>query len=398
MDHHQQVLPLGGGGVVIPILSAGSVHPRQQGAYPVALTPEVAEMLERDCAVGIGVSGGKDSVAAALRLAKYLDSIGHRGPRVLVHADLGEVEWKDSLPVCERLARHLGWELLVVRRRAGGMMHRWEGRWENNLARYRALECVKLILPWSTPSMRFCTSELKTAVISAELKKRYPGQDILSVTGVRHQESAARAKMPVASRQDKLSGRNSKGIQWNPIIEWSTDEVFEYIGQYDGLVHEAYTKYGSTRVSCAFCIMGSIGDLNASASCPDNHHIYRRMVALEIKSGFSFQNRWLGDVAPHLLDDGMRAGLARAKELAQAREAAEARIPKHLLFTRGWPDGVPTRAEAELLAEVRLEVFRAIGEEPTFVTPESIMDRYRELVAARPQTEAEVDQAEEVAA
>ena len=43
---------------------------------------------------------------------------------------------------------------IVVRRAAGDMMDRWLKRWSNNLARYVNLNCVKLILPWSTPSMR----------------------------------------------------------------------------------------------------------------------------------------------------------------------------------------------------------------------------------------------------
>ena len=131
---------------------------------------------------------------------------------MLIHADLGSVEWKGSLPVCARLAEQIGWELIVVRRKAGGMMERWEKRWENNIARYMALECVKVILPWSTPSMRFCTSELKTAVICAELSRRFKGQNILSAVGVRAQESAARAKQPIAAVQEKLTKKNSVGL------------------------------------------------------------------------------------------------------------------------------------------------------------------------------------------
>jgi tRNA(Ile)-lysidine synthase TilS/MesJ len=121
----------------------------------VSSTPEVDALLDGDAVVAIGVSGGKDSVACALAVARHLDLIGHTGPRVLVHADLGRVEWKDSAPACERLAAHLGWELLTVRRKAGDMLARWQKRWENNVTRYRELSCVRLILPWSTPSMRF---------------------------------------------------------------------------------------------------------------------------------------------------------------------------------------------------------------------------------------------------
>ena len=41
----------------------------------------------------------------------------------------------------------------------------WLSRWAANVARYANLECVKLILPWSTAAQRFCTAELKSAVI-----------------------------------------------------------------------------------------------------------------------------------------------------------------------------------------------------------------------------------------
>jgi hypothetical protein len=134
-----------------------------EGAPPgkpnqVALTPEVQAMLDRQAVCAVGISGGKDSDACAIAVSRYLDQIGHKGPRLLVHSDLGRIEWRDSLPSCERLAQRLGWELLVVRRQAGDMLDRWEKRWQNNVSRYEDLSCVKLILPWSTPSMRFCTS------------------------------------------------------------------------------------------------------------------------------------------------------------------------------------------------------------------------------------------------
>ncbi|HET9062401.1 MAG TPA: hypothetical protein VFO62_03845, partial [Candidatus Binatia bacterium] len=99
---------------------------------PVAVDAAIERELRLGAACAIGVSGGKDSTALALATVAYLDSIGHIGPRVLVHADLGRVEWKESLPVCERLAAFLGLELLVVRREAGDMMDRWLGRWRNN--------------------------------------------------------------------------------------------------------------------------------------------------------------------------------------------------------------------------------------------------------------------------
>jgi 3'-phosphoadenosine 5'-phosphosulfate sulfotransferase (PAPS reductase)/FAD synthetase len=356
----------------------------ENGIYALSTTQQVLEMLSRDCVVAFGVSGGKDSMAMAISGKGYLDAIGHTGPRILIHANLGMVEWKDSLPACEKLATQLNMELVVVRRKAGGLMERWEGRWENNLTRYKALECVKLILPWSTPRMRFCTSELKTAVICSALSKRFKGQDILSATGIRRQESAKRSRMPISSPQGRLTRKDSVGLNWNPIIGWSTDDVFNYIREKNGPLHEAYTTYNSSRVSCSFCIMGSIGDLKASASCPDNHAAFHRMVELEIRSGFGLQgSRWLGDVAPHLLDAAARAALAETKVRAKRREEAEARIPKHLLFTEGWPAAVPSLAEAKLLAAVRAEVFKTINVSPTFITAASILGKYEALISER---------------
>ena len=46
----------------------------------VAVTPEVMAALTAGAVVAIGVSGGKDSAAAAFATTDYLDGIGHRGP------------------------------------------------------------------------------------------------------------------------------------------------------------------------------------------------------------------------------------------------------------------------------------------------------------------------------
>jgi len=351
---------------------------------PVAITPDVKSLLDRQAAVAIGVSGGKDSQACAVAVVAYLDAIGHTGPRVLVHADLGRVEWKDSLPVCEELARHLGIELMVVRRPAGDMMDRWLGRWQNNLTRYRDLSCVKLILPWSTPSMRFCTSDAKIWPITSALKKRFPGQDIVNVAGIRREESATRRKMPVAAEQAKLMRKGSAGLTWNAIIEWEIDEVFSAIDQAGLRLHEAYTKYRASRVSCAYCIMSSESDLRAAAGCGDNQAIYIEMVELEAHSTYGFQgHRWLADAAPHLLPAELRERIAIAKQRAARRQDLEARIPSHLLYTKGWPTSMPTLEEATLLAEIRRGVAAELDLQVSCTSAEDVLARYAELIAEK---------------
>jgi len=353
---------------------------------PIALTGEVSSLLAQHCVVAVGVSGGKDSDACALAVNDHLNAIGHTGPRILIHADLGVVEWQDSLPSCQRLAAYLGWELIVVTRKAGDMLDRWYGRWANNVARYADLSCVKLILPWSTPSMRFCTSELKVDVICAALKKRFPGQHILNVAGIRRQESASRQKMPISAPQKKLERPRDglSGVTWNAIIEWKIEEVFARIATAGLDLHEAYIRWKASRVSCVFCIMSALEDLLAGASSPDNHGVYASMVELEAESTFAFQgNRWLGDVAPHLLPADLLERIAVAKRAAALRQEIEGTIPAHLLYTAGWPTVMPTSAEAELIADVRRKVSGLLGIEAACLTAADVTVRYAELMAMK---------------
>ncbi|MGF6281959.1 3'-phosphoadenosine 5'-phosphosulfate sulfotransferase (PAPS reductase)/FAD synthetase [Pseudomonas frederiksbergensis] len=351
---------------------------------PVATTPEIDALLAKDAVVAVGVSGGKDSEALAIAIDDHLQRIGHTGPKTLIHADLGRVEWRASGPKCEELAKALGWDLIVTRRQAGDMMDRWLVRWENNKARYLDLSCVQLILPWSTPGMRFCTSELKTAVIRRILKNTYPQHNIINATGIRRQESANRAKMPVAKHEPQSARKGFDAYVWNAIIDWSVEEVFAAIAGRGLQPHEAYTRYMMSRVSCCFCIMSSASDIYQSTTCPDNHAIYREMVELEVDSTFAFQsNKWLGDVRPDLLNSEVTDRLEIAKRTSARRKVLEAGIPKHLLYAAGWPTCMPTVQEAELLAEIRLEVAAGIGLNIKHTTASSIIERYEELTALK---------------
>jgi 3'-phosphoadenosine 5'-phosphosulfate sulfotransferase (PAPS reductase)/FAD synthetase len=349
----------------------------------LSITPEVTELIAKGSPVAIGVSGGKDSCAVAFAFNDYLDAVGHKGERILIHSDLGRTEWKDSLPTCERLAKALNLELVVVRRESGDMLARWQQRWRNNVTRYQNLECVKLILPWSTPSMRFCTSELKTAIISRYLAKRFKGQAIISANGIRREESPNRAKSPIY--KSKEANSTTTIIDYHPILDFTKRDVFALLNSKAFPLHEAYTVYGTTRVSCCYCIMSSLDDLIASSQCPDNQDVYREMVHLEIESTFSFQsNQWLGDIKPDLLTGDSFERLAFAKQRASARERIESRIPKHMLYVKGWPVAVPTYSEAEMLAEIRLAVAELLGIPVAYTDPVSIIDRYEELMAVKP--------------
>lgn len=350
-----------------------------------AVTPDLTRVLSTHAPIAVGVSGGKDSQAAALAVAHYREQAGHRGPFALIHSDLGSVEWNQSLPVCERLAEHLGAELIVVRRPAGGMMERWESRWASSVARYRDLLTMRLVLPWSTPGMRFCTSELKVAVINAELRRRAAAgghASFINACGIRREESVGRRLKPVADIDSSESTQRVTLWRWNPIIEWVKDDVLRSIAGAGLELHEAYRLFGMSRVSCRFCIMSSAADLRAAALAPESAELYRRMVALETVSTFAFHGSgWLADVAPALLDASQRDAVRAAKENAAARVRAEERIPQDLLHTRsGWPSRMPTPSEADLVAEVRQAVSTAVGLSARYLDGQSVHARFAELI------------------
>ena len=367
----------------------------------VELDDEVRTLIAADAPVAIGCSGGKDSAAASIAVVEHLRAVGHKGPVVLVHADLGDpdpalnVEWTDSLPTCERLAAFLGVELIVTRRAAGGMMKRWIGRWKNNLKRYADMSCVKIILPWSTPSMRFCTSELKSAPIASELVRRFPGRQIISACGIRREEgngreNSPRTNAPTSKKNKRLTHKSTgtSGIDWNPIAAWSTADVFALCAARGFQMHEGY-GLGMSRISCRFCIMQDLSDQCVSASVADNAPVFRTLVGLEIRSTFAFQgSRWLGDIAPQLLDDATRAALVQAKERAIKRVQIEKPIPKHLLYTKGWPTVMPTAEEAELLCGVRREIAALFEIKVSCTEPSELIARYADLMAQKAAKEA----------
>lgn len=345
----------------------------------ISTTRVIIDLLVQGAAVAVGISGGKDSQAAATATFQYLDQIGHRGPRLLIHADLGSVEWADSLPTCERLSAQLGTDLVVVRRKQGGLMDRWESRWRSNIARYESLSTVTLVPCWSTPAMRFCTSELKTSKIHAELKRRFTRLPIISVTGVRRAESTQRARAEIMDHKP-----GEKIWTWRPILDWSEAEVFASLNAWGIEPHPAYRQFGLSRVSCRFCIMSSLPDLVAATGQPETHGLYRQMVGLETRSTFAFQGaRWLGDIAPHLLRPNMRARLAAAKDKAARRRSAERRLSKQMLYVKGWPTRMLSDGEADLLAEVRTEISTMLGLRPGFLDRASIHTRYAELLEIR---------------
>lgn len=369
------------------VLSLGPGALESLDLPPIALAREVERLVALNSPVAYGSSGGKDGSAAAFAFNDHLDAVGHTGPRLVVHSDLGSIEWKDSLPSCERLARALDLDLVVVKP-LRDMVSRWWWRWACNLERYINLRCVKLIGPWSSKKMRFCTAD-KFSAITQEMARRFRGQTIISVSGIRRQEGPDRAKAPVFEYEDKFSraaARDSsygitQGVSYRPIIDWRVQHVLAILHRKRFDLHNGYTRYGMNRVSCFFCVLSSMDGLLKSIANPAHHDVYRELCLLEAQSGYSFQpSRWLADISPDTLDASTRLLIAEAKEKAAIRNQVESTIPKHLLYTTGWPTIIPTTSEADLLSRVRNTVAGLLGITIRYADPASIIARYEELM------------------
>lgn len=226
-------------------------------------------------------SGGKDSQAMySLLLARIpADQL------VVVHADLGKVEWPG---VKDHIRATIAHDLNVVR------------------ASKTFLSMVEKRGKWPSAAYRQCTSDLKRGPIMKfirnDLKAR--GAAIaVNCMGLRAEESNARAKK-TPFRLNKAESVHKKVqrtvYDWMPIFALTTGQVFDAIEDAGQKAFWAYGNQGdkNQRLSCVFCIMGCQSDLQHGAR--ENPDLYREYVELEKRIGHTMFTKgkepiWLED-------------------------------------------------------------------------------------------------------
>lgn len=361
------------------------------GFSNLAIDDRVRAAIAAGVPVAYSLSGGKDSVSISHAADRLLDQLGHpRDRRIAIHSDLGRIEWQTTPATVEAAAAAIGVPLVVVRRKAGDLVDRWERRFELGLDRYIDLRSYHLTGPWSSASNRFCTAELKTQVILPELLRQWKGTEILSVVGIRRQESLKRRLAPISKREGKPWVRAGGGCitTWHPGVDIREDEVFTYLEREALPVAEPY-RLGSTRFGCAFCVLGSENDLTVAARAPGNLGLLHHLVEIEAQSTFSFQpTRWLGDVAPDLIRPALWSDLERGKIRAVERRNLEDRLPANLRYVKGWPQRIPTLAEASVILSTRTAILAMHGKTSPYDTPALVRDRIAELFHAERVKEA----------
>ncbi len=125
------------------------------------------------------------------------------------------------------------------------------------------------VLRWCCSVHKSTPQTLKMREITG--KDNYVGMDFV---GIRAHESVARSKYDYENFSKKQKGQYS----YNPILEWTSAEVWLYIFKNNIYVNEAYKK-GNSRAGCLFCPMGGgKGDFLQHASYRNEVDQYIAMI------------------------------------------------------------------------------------------------------------------------
>jgi len=225
-------------------------------------------------------SGGKDSMASLDLVATEAERRGMSDRLVVGHAGLGRVEWDGTEELARAQAERYGLRFEIVRARGPDLLDRVERRGL-----------------WPSARQRWCTSDLKrgplyrlmTKMVAAHRARHGPVRvRLLSVMGMRAEESAARAKRPVATVNERASNSRREVTDFLPLHGWRTAEVWRRIrsSRIADLVHPAYGA-GMPRLSCRFCILASKSALVTAARL--NPDLAREYLRVEQETGHRFR-------------------------------------------------------------------------------------------------------------
>lgn len=241
----------------------------QSDIFPVldTIPAQIDSLIARGALFVINHSGGKDSQAMYLLLCGLVPA----AQRVIVHADLGEVEWPGAVDQIK--ATTAGEPLHVCRSRRG------------------LLQMIEERGMFPSPSQRQCTSDLKRGPIERTVRavtreRKAAGIEawglVVNCMGMRAEESPGRSKLTPFKRHEGNSKAGREWYDWLPIHDLTTVEVFTRIAAAGQSPHWVYAA-GMSRFSCCFCIMSNKADLTTAARL--NPDLYRRYADLERSTG-----------------------------------------------------------------------------------------------------------------
>lgn len=126
-----------------------------------------------------------------------------------------------------------------------------------------------------------------------ELKERYGGGRVI-VTGIRWDESTSRSKRKIFEKS------YVKKDTWflNPIIDWSYDDVWDYLA-INRIPHCSLYDEGKTRIGCIMCPMqGEVGMLEDKERFPKYYKAYLGAIGRVLKTAKLKNHVWTHGSTP----------------------------------------------------------------------------------------------------
>lgn len=237
---------------------------------------QIIDLINRGAMFVVNHSGGKDSQAMYLMLRQQVPA----EQLVIVHADLGAVEWAGAYDHIR--ATTAGEPVYVCR------------------SRRNLLEMIEERGMFPSPAMRQCTSDLKRGPIERTIRAITRDRKdagiaawglVVNCMGMRAEESISRKKLAPFKRHAGNSKAGREWYDWLPIHAMLEAEVFVAIAAAGQKPHLVYSL-GMRRFSCVFCIMASEADLTTAARLATEHpellndpDLYRKYNGLERSTG-----------------------------------------------------------------------------------------------------------------
>lgn len=236
--------------------------------------PNVQELVRSGALFVLNHSGGKDSQAAFITVARQAPA----EQMLCVHAPLGEMEWPGALKLARDQAARYGVPFVLAQHPRGLSLLEKVAEKHNTRP-----GCS----PWPASGQRWCTSDFKTGPCRREIR-RYATQHgfttVVNCLGLRASESLNRYKELPWARNEQLTTKRRTWYDWLPVHHLFTAEVFALIAAAGEAPHYAY-GLGNERLSCRFCIYASAGDLrNAALAAPA---LFEQYVKLEQETGYT---------------------------------------------------------------------------------------------------------------
>lgn len=276
----------------------------------------------------VNTSAGKDSQAMTDLICRQAKEQGCLERVVMVHCDLGRVEWKGTRELAEKHAAHYGVRFEVVSRvhKQGDLLVQIEerGMFPDSQNRYCTSdqkrgqvdtlftvltdEFRNRIIGRVAKKIRQEDGSELTAAELRDIKRRLRRCRILNCLGLRGDESPARAKKEAFTEAGRSSNGKRQVDHWLPIHGWTVEQVWATIKASGVEYHYAY-KLGLPRVSCVFCIFSPKPALILAGH--HNPDLLAEYVRVEQKIGHTFRvNQSLADIQAAVLAGEKPAAVA----------------------------------------------------------------------------------------